>query len=149
MRIEVALGDRPLLEFLERLGSPVLFYDNKCVVCYDLARLVYRLSRGRVSVIGVFSDEAWWLKRVVSDPLLLHATPWLYDPRGRRFLGGRRLVVRVLWYIVRSLLARGRPRDTVFVGERPDTCSSLHPCTLVGGLLHVLRQSYEIVLRPR
>ncbi len=138
---EILLTDRELIERINSIRIPVLFYDNKCSVCYDIASFLHRLFRKRLLVIGEFSEDASWLRELVGFEEFIKM-PWFYDPEKKILYGGRSMLLPILKYFTKSFFRSFE--KTVFRDTRPGTCSAIHPCSYFGGLLYVLRISRRI-----
>jgi hypothetical protein len=140
---EIIISDPVIINLVKNIREPTLFYDNKCVVCYNLAKLIHRLFRGRIRVVGEFSDETSWLRNIVSFEEFIKL-PWFYDPDKKILYGGRSMISVLLKYLLISFFRGSEKID--FRDPRPETCSALHPCTYLSGLLYIMKNSEKIKL---
>jgi len=140
---EIIISDPVVVDLVRSIREPTLFYDNKCVVCYNLARLIHKLFRGRIHVVGEFSDEASWLRSMLGFEEFIKL-PWFFDPEKKILYGGRSMIYALLKYLLISLFRGSEKID--FRDPRPETCSALHPCTYLGGLLYIMKNSEKIKL---
>ncbi|MEZ0289498.1 MAG: hypothetical protein ABWJ42_00190 [Sulfolobales archaeon] len=128
------------------IETPVLFYDNYCKICYNLAKIISIFSRGRVAIIGMYSRESSWIREII-DPTIYHYMPWLYSPKKKCVYGGRALILPLLKEMIIGMIRGGKER---FRDPPPDKCSATLPCEgfigLVYRLAHIAFKSKTIKL---
>ncbi|MEM0043180.1 MAG: hypothetical protein QXJ51_02940 [Sulfolobales archaeon] len=115
-----------------RFSSPTLFYDNYCKICYTYAKIISLLSRGRISVRGMYTEDSEWIRRIVgpSEYILM---PWFYSPRNRKIYGGRSMILPLLREMIIGLFKRG---NNVFADLKPENCSAVLPCSGLKGFVY-------------
>jgi len=134
----------------------VLLYNEECSVCYRMARYVWRLTRGRVAILGMFSQEP----KVYRDKILTllggdfgiySSMPWLVDEKIVR--GGVSIVPPIM---VEMILAIYKPGDFVFKDPMPFMCEPVVRSDRVSRILNAIKilskmaiQSYRSILSKR
>ncbi|MDT7889245.1 MAG: hypothetical protein RQ885_09775 [Desulfurococcales archaeon] len=136
--------DRDVLSIIRGLRSPILLYDNYCRLCYRFARAIWRLSRGRIAAVGMYSKEAMWLRSLL-DPKIYSSVSWFILPGKDVIYGGRSSIVPILKEILIGLVRGG---DNDFRDPVPTTCSEILPCSGIKGFIyrtiHILVKSSKI-----
>ncbi len=110
--------------------SAVLFYDNYCPLCYRIAKIVWILSRKRIKIIGMYSDDAKYIRELI-DLEEYQLMPWLIY-RGKIY-GGRKIIFPILKEILKGIL---KPGNHSFDDEYPTTCSAILPCKGLSGFIY-------------
>jgi len=78
---------------------PIVVYDNRCYLCIQFAKLIYFLSRGKLTLIGHFSKEGEFLRKEFLDEKALDMF-WVID---KTFAyGGRTALIPLLKAILTS-----------------------------------------------
>ena len=72
---------------------PIVVFDNQCYLCIKFARMVDFLSRGRLTMVGHYSEFGEKIRREVLDESALEMF-WFIDKR--RAYGGRAALLPVL-----------------------------------------------------
>lgn len=146
MVLEVEVKDPAIIELLRNIGSPTLFYDNYCKLCYRFAKAIWRLSRGRIAVVGMYSRQASWLRSLI-DPKIYSSVSWFILPGSDLVYGGRSSIVPIAKEILMGLVKGG---ENNFKDPMPTTCSEILPCSGIKGLIyritHILVKSYKVRL---
>lgn len=126
------IDDAEIVSRIRGLQGPTLYYDNYCKLCYRIAKAVWRLSRGRIAAVGMYSGEALWIRSLVGGEVF-PTMPWLFLPEKGLLLGGRASIVPVLEEILRGILEKG---DRAFTDPPPKACSEAMPCSGIKGLVY-------------
>lgn len=144
--LEVEVRDPTVIETLKNIDSPTLFYDNYCRLCYRFAKAIWRLSRGRIAVIGMYSKQAVWLRTLI-DPKIYSSVSWFIVPGRDIVYGGRSSIAPILKEILVGLVKGGR---NTFRDPMPTTCSEILPCSGIKGFIyrtaHILIKSHKVRL---
>lgn len=144
--LEVEVKDPAAIEALRSIGSPTLLYDNYCRLCYRYAKAIWRLSRGRIAVIGMYSRQAGWLRSLI-DPKIYSSVSWFIVPGRDVIYGGRSSIIPIIKEILIGLVKGG---DNQFKDPAPTTCSEILPCGGIKGFIyrtiHILIKSHKIRL---
>lgn len=134
----------------------VLLYNEECSICYRMARYAWRLTRGRVVILGMFSQESEAYREKILSLLggdfgKYSSMPWLVD--GKSVRGGVSIVLPIL---VEMILAIRRPGDFVFRDPMPLNCEPVVRYGGVSRILYPIRvlarmaiQSYRSILSKR
>jgi len=142
--LEIRVEDPSIISIIKGIKSPTLFYDNYCRLCYRFAKAIWRLSRGRIAVVGMYSKQALWLRSLI-DPKTYSSVSWFMLPGREVIYGGRSSIVPILKEILKGLLKRG---DNDFKDPSPTTCSEILPCSGIKGFIyrtiHILIKSQKI-----
>jgi hypothetical protein len=142
--LEIRVEDPSIISIINDLKSPTLFYDNYCRLCYRFAKAIWRLSRGRIAVVGMYSKQAMWLRSLI-DPKIYSSVSWFMLPGKDVIYGGRSSIVPILKEILRGLVKGG---DNDFKDPAPTTCSEILPCSGIKGFIyrtvHILIKSQKI-----
>jgi len=142
--IEVRVEDPEVLNSIRNLDSPMLFYDNYCRLCYRFAKAIWRLSRGRIAAVGMYSKQAMWLRSLI-DPRIYSSVSWFIVPGRDLVYGGRASVIPIIKEILAGLVKGG---SIAFTDPIPTTCSEIIPCSGVKGFIyrtiHIIIKSHKI-----
>lgn len=131
--------------------TPVLLYNERCSVCYRLARLASAITRGRILVIGMHSEASHSLRSEIHSALggdldRYSSMPWFVGER--KILGGAAVIPAILLEAVKAV---ARPGEHVFEDPMPLSCEPRPRTTGIlakaeAGILlavAVVRQSWE------
>lgn len=79
------------------MKPPVMLYDDKCHICIGFARVVNRLAKGRLTIVGHYTKEG---RRLRETHLYPEATEmfWILDER--EAYGGRAALPQLLRCII-------------------------------------------------
>ncbi|MEM1611109.1 MAG: hypothetical protein QXQ57_05645 [Sulfolobales archaeon] len=142
--LEIRVEDPSVMSMIKGLKSPTLFYDNYCRLCYRFAKIIWRLSRGRIAVVGMYSKQAAWLRSLI-DPKIYSSVSWFMIPGRDVIYGGRSSIIPILKEIFKGLVKGG---DNDFKDTAPTTCSEILPCSGIKGFiyrtLHIVIKSQKI-----
>jgi len=122
----------------------ILLYNEGCAICYRMARYAWKLTRGRVAVLGMFSQEASKYREAIlgllgGDLDLYSSMPWLVD--GGTVLGGVYILPAIFLESVVSIL---RPGSYKFKDPKPMACE---PRARSRGMASRIVGSVEILYR--
>ena len=84
---------------------PLVIYDNQCYLCIKFAKLVNFLARGRLRIIGHYTDIGKKIREEVLDSSALEMF-WFVD--GKTAYGGRAGLIPLLSAIIK---AKGNSED--------------------------------------
>lgn len=144
--LEVEVKDPEVIEALKSIESPTLLYDNYCKLCYRFAKAIWRLSRGRIAVVGMYSKQAMWLRSLI-DPKIYSSVSWFIVPGRDIVYGGRSSIIPILKEILIGLVKGG---ENPFRDPMPSTCSEILPCSGIKGFIyrttHILIKSHKVRL---
>jgi len=147
--LEVEVKDPTVIGALRSINSPTLFYDNYCRLCYRFAKAIWKLSRGRIAVVGMYSKEAGWLRSLM-DLKTFSSVSWFVVPGRDIIYGGRSSIIPIVKEILIGLV-KGGGND--FKDPMPTTCSEILPCSGVKGFIyrtiHILIKSHKVKLLYR
>ncbi len=87
---------------------PLVIYDNKCYLCIKFAKTVNFLSRGRLLLVGHYTDLGEKLRDQILDSSALEMF-WFVD--GRTAYGGRAALVPMFCAIIRASGVKSRFKD--------------------------------------
>jgi predicted DCC family thiol-disulfide oxidoreductase YuxK len=82
---------------------PLVIYDNKCYLCIRFTRVVSFLSRGRLLLVGHYTDLGEKLRNQILDSSALEMF-WFVD--GKTAYGGRAALVPMFCAIIRATRAK-------------------------------------------
>lgn len=126
------IEDAEIVSRIRGLRGPTLYYDNYCKLCYRIAKIVWRLSRGRIAVVGMYSEEALWIRSLVGSEIY-PTMSWLIVPEKGLLLGGRASMVPIVKEIFKGIVRGG---SSVFRDPPPKACSEIMPCSGIKGLVY-------------
>ncbi len=78
---------------------PIVVYDDQCYLCTKFAKVVNFFSRGRLAIIGHYSDQGVKIRNQVLDDSALEMF-WLIDEKTA--FGGRAALIPLLQAILKS-----------------------------------------------
>lgn len=78
---------------------PIVLYDNQCYVCIKFARMINFLSKGKLRIIGHYSEKGEQIRKQILDKSALEMF-WLIE-EGIAF-GGRTALIPLLKAIITS-----------------------------------------------
>ncbi len=87
---------------------PLVIYDNKCYLCIKFAKIVNFLSRGRLFLVGHYTDLGEKLRTQILDSSALEMF-WFVD--GKTAYGGRAALVPMFCAIIRATGMKSELRD--------------------------------------
>ena len=88
---------------------PLVIYDNKCYLCIRFARLVNFLARGRLLLVGHYTDLGEKLRSQILDSSALEMF-WFVD--GKTAYGGRAALAPLLSAIISAKGTKSRLDDS-------------------------------------
>ncbi len=117
-------------------NEPILLYNERCAICYRLARYASKITRGRIVVLGMFSERSRAYREEiiarVDSVEIYESMPWLI--KKTKIYGG----VSILPHIaVESIKALVKPGSHEFRDEKPNMCE---PEVEGGGAVAKLRR---------
>lgn len=72
---------------------PLIVFDNKCYLCIKFAKAVNFLARGRITLIGHYSELGEKIRNEILDETALEMF-WFIDKKGAR--GGRAAILPLI-----------------------------------------------------
>ena len=108
-----------------------MLYDDRCSLCIRFAKAVNRLARGRLTIIGHYSDQGRRIRDVMLDET---ATEMFWIVNRRDAFGGRAALIPLL----RAILSA---RDGLGMISENDACDA-DSC-------HVTVRSASLIRRSR
>lgn len=78
---------------------PIVVYDDQCYLCTKFAKVVNFFSRGKLAIIGHYSDQGVKIRNQVLDESALEMF-WLIDEK--MAFGGRAALIPLIFAILRS-----------------------------------------------
>lgn len=134
--------------------TPVLLYNERCSVCYRLAKLASAATRGRILVIGMHSEASRHLRseilRALGGDLERYSSmPWFVGEK--KILGGAAVIPPIALEAIKAI---ARPGRHAFNDPMPLSCeprprsSGIFARAEAGILLAaaVAKQSWESIL---
>ena len=100
---------------------PLVVYDNECFICVQFAKLVNFMARGRVSLVGHYTDLGKQIRESVLDSSALEMF-WFIDEKIA--YGGRAAIVPLLSAILRS--RKNKMNQRLFEVSDTVGCKSLN-----------------------
>ena len=85
------------MDFQENI--PIVVYDDQCYLCTKFAKLVNFLSRGKLAIIGHYSEQGLKIRNQVLDDSALDMF-WLIDEKAA--FGGRAALLPLILSIFRA-----------------------------------------------
>ncbi|MEM2203409.1 MAG: hypothetical protein QXI22_03545 [Sulfolobales archaeon] len=135
----------------------ILLYNDRCSICYRMARIAWRITRGRIKILGMYSEEAGEYRSKILDILggneeIYSSMPWLID--SKKIRGGISILPPI---ILESLISVARPGSNAFLDPKPPGCEPrIENNDLVSRITYWLRtiylmisQSYSSILTKR
>jgi hypothetical protein len=103
----------------------ILLYNERCAICYRMARYTWKLTRGRIRIIGMFSKRATPYREAIMKMLgnnedLYSSMPWLID--GRKAMGGISIVLPV---VLEAIISIFKPGNQSFGDPKPMQCEPM------------------------
>ena len=83
---------------------PLVIYDNQCYLCIKFAKIVNFLARGRLRIVGHYSELGKKLRETILDSSALEMF-WFID--GKTAYGGRAGLLPLLSAIIHSKVNAG------------------------------------------
>ena len=87
-------------------NTPIMLFDNQCYLCMKFAKLVNLFSRGKIMMVGHYSDFGLQIRNEILDEFALEMF-WFIDKK--RASGGR----AALYPLVKSMLSKNVKKSTV------------------------------------
>jgi predicted DCC family thiol-disulfide oxidoreductase YuxK len=78
---------------------PIAIYDDQCYLCTKFAKLINFLARGKVTIIGHYSNQGEEIRNQILDDSALEMF-WLIDEKIA--YGGRAAIIPLIWSIITS-----------------------------------------------
>jgi len=72
---------------------PIILYDNQCYLCTEFAKVINFISRGKIAMIGHYSDSGKEIREKILDSSALEMF-WFIDKR--KAYGGRAAIFPML-----------------------------------------------------
>lgn len=85
--------------------TPIMIYDDRCYLCTKFAGFVSRAARGKITMVGHYTDTGKKIRDDILDESALEMF-WIIDKRCA--YGGR----AALYPLVRAVLGRGPKRQS-------------------------------------
>jgi len=101
---------------------PLVIYDNKCYLCIRFARVVSFLSRGRLLLVGHYTDLGERLRNQILDSSALEMF-WFVD--GKTAYGGRAALVPLLSAIIHAKGEKSENAETESCGTECRTAKAV------------------------
>ena len=92
-------------------GFPVMVFDNQCYLCTRFARFVDFFSRGRMRMVGHYTQEGRDIREEILDESALDMF-WFID--GKRAHGGRAALLQV----TKAMFSRGARFPETGIGDQ-------------------------------
>ena len=103
------------------LKEVVLLYNERCSICYRLARLAYIITRGRIAILTMFSDDSKIYRdlvlKYVKDYSVYESMPWVID--GEKIYGGISIMKPIIIESFKAIIKPGKYR---FSYKKPLGC---------------------------
>jgi len=135
----------------------ILLYNDRCSICYRMARIAWRITRGRIKILGMYSEEAREHRSKILDILggneeIYSSMPWLID--SKKIRGGISILPPI---ILEALISVAKPGSNVFLDPKPLGCEPrIKNNDLASRITYRLRtiylmisQSYSSILTKR
>ncbi len=135
----------------------ILLYNDRCSICYRMARIAWRITRGRIKILGMYSEEAREYRSKIlnilgGDEKIYSSMPWLID--SKKIRGGISILPPI---ILETLISVIRPGNNSFLDPKPLGCEPrVEDKDLVSRISYWLRiiylmisQSYSSILTKR
>ena len=87
-------------------SMPIMLFDNQCYLCMKFAKLVNLFARGKIMMVGHYSDFGLQIRNEILDEFALEMF-WFIDKK--RASGGR----AALYPLVKSMLSKNVKKSTV------------------------------------
>ncbi|MEM4971816.1 MAG: hypothetical protein QXE01_11265 [Sulfolobales archaeon] len=126
------------------MSEKILLYNDGCAICYRMARYTWKITRGRIKILGMFSDSASQYREAILRMLgnnedLYSSMPWLID--GRKVMGGISIIAPIFFEAFKSLF---RPGKNIFRDPMPMRCE---PIAVGRGIRNRISYGLEIIVR--
>ncbi len=92
------------MEIKENL--PIALFDNQCYLCMKFAKLVNFFARGKIMMVGHYSDFGVKIRKEILDETALEMF-WFIDEK--RACGGR----AALYPLIKSMMSKKTKRTTI------------------------------------
>ena len=89
-------------------NTPILVFDNQCYLCIKFAKLVDFFARGKISMVGHYSDLGTKIRRDILDESALSMF-WFIDEK--MAYGGR----AALFPLLKSILTKKIEKSSVMI----------------------------------
>ena len=87
-------------------NTPIMLFDNQCYLCMKFAKLVNLFARGKIMMVGHYSDFGLQIRNEILDEFALEMF-WFIDKK--RASGGR----AALYPLVKSMLSKNVKKSRV------------------------------------
>jgi hypothetical protein len=87
-------------------NTPIMLFDNQCYLCMKFAKLVNLFARGKIMMVGHYSDFGLQIRNEILDEFALEMF-WIIDKK--RASGGR----AALYPLVKSMLSKNVNKSRV------------------------------------
>ncbi|MDH3394906.1 MAG: hypothetical protein OEL52_01985 [Nitrosopumilus sp.] len=92
-------------------NMPIMLFDNQCYLCMKFAKFVNFFARGKITMVGHYSDFGIKIRNEILDEFALEMF-WFIDKK--RASGGR----AALYPLVKSILSKKTKKSsTIKIGE--------------------------------
>jgi len=102
--------------------APLVIYDNKCYLCIRFARIVNFLARGRLLLVGHYTDLGEKLRNQILDSSALEMF-WFVD--GKTAYGGRAALVPMFSAIIHATGVKSELKNTESCGVECKTAKAV------------------------
>jgi hypothetical protein len=131
------------------LDRPILLFDNKCFACTKFAKIVNRLSRGWIQIIGHYDNDVLELRNEIFhdfyDPTQMF---WMIH-KGYAY-GSRAGLVRVVTELCISLSKKRYPLTKNYDVEICDYSSKTNPsCSILKRIVNLIKISENMKVKNR
>ncbi len=126
----------------------ILLYNDRCAICYRMARMAWRMTRGRIKILGMFSEKAAGYREEILGILggkeeIYSSMPWLID--GKRIRGGISILPPI---ILEALISIARPGKNSFTDPMPLGCEpEIADRSPISRITHILRIAYLMIVQ--
>jgi hypothetical protein len=87
-------------------NTPIMLFDNQCYLCMKFAKLVNLFAKGKIMMVGHYSDFGLQIRNEILDEFALEMF-WFIDKK--RASGGR----AALYPLVKSMLSKNVKKSRV------------------------------------
>ena len=87
-------------------NTPIMLFDNQCYLCMKFAKLVNLFARGKIMMVGHYSDFGLQIRNEILDEFALEMF-WFIDKK--RASGGR----AALYPLIKSMLSKNVKKSRV------------------------------------
>ena len=99
---------------------PIMLYDDKCYLCTKFAKIVNTLSKGKITIIGLYSNKGEEIRKEILDESALDMF-WLIDEKYAS--GGRTGIIPLIRAILSS--KKKRTNNIKFEADCQQECKNV------------------------